>query len=125
MTNSERFEVIHVPPGYESLGRVLQAALMQAAQGKGHERHANGLPFDKQPMQTINREHGSVDGFLFQARKKSVEAKGLPFGRAQAEVLGAINYLAGMHIALDTWAAGTLPVAVPVKTPTRVDLLAP
>ncbi|ARU04734.1 hypothetical protein CCO03_08640 [Comamonas serinivorans] len=97
-------------PGYEKLAEVLQAAYEQAAGGKGHERHANGLPFHEQPMQTINREQGSIDGFLFQARKKAIEARGLPAPRAQAELLGAINYLAGAVIALDTWGAGTLPV---------------
>ena len=95
--------------GYERLAEVLQRAYEQASGGKGHERHANGLPFHEQPMQTINKEQGSIDGFLFQARKKAIEARGLPAGRAQAELLGAINYLAGAVIALDSWATGTLP----------------
>ena len=112
-------------PGYEALADVLQRAYDQAASGKGHERHANALPFDMQPMATINREQGSIDGYLFQARKKSIEARGLPDGRAQAELLGAINYLAGAVIALDTWAADTLPreprevVSLPVVEATR------
>lgn len=94
---------------YTKLAEVLLAAYKQASEGKGKERHANDLPFEKQPMQTINREQGSIDGFLFQARKKAIEARGLPKGRAQAELLGAINYLAGAVIALDSWAADTLP----------------
>ena len=97
-------------PGYEKLADVLQRAYDQAATGKGKERHAgDGVPFERQPMSTINIEQGSIDGFLYQARKKALESKRLPAGRAQAELLGAINYLAGAVIALDTWAAGTLP----------------
>lgn len=97
-------------PGYEALADVLVRAFKQASEGKGKERHAGeGVPFERQPMSTINIEQGSIDGFLYQARKKALEAKRLPDGRAQAELLGAINYLAGAIIALDTWAAGTLP----------------
>lgn len=97
-------------PGYEALADVLVRAFKQASEGKGKERHAGeGVPFERQPMSTINIEQGSIDGFLYQARKKALEAKRLPDGRAQAELLGAINYLAGAVIALDTWAAGTLP----------------
>lgn len=98
--------------GYETLAAVLARAFEQASSGKGKERHAGaGVPFERQPMATINMEQGSIDGFLYQARKKALEAKRLPAGRAQAELLGAINYLAGAVIALDTWAAGTLPQA--------------
>ena len=96
--------------GYNELAKVLARAFEQASGGKGKERHASeGVPFEDQPMNSINREAGSIDGYLYQARKKSLESKRLPAGRAQAELLGAINYLAGAVIALDTWAAGTLP----------------
>lgn len=99
-------------PDYTRLAAVLQAAYDQAARGKGKERHAsNGQPFEDQPMSAINRGLGSIDGFLYQAAKKAHEARRLPYGRAQAELLGAINYLAGAVIALDTWAQGTLPAA--------------
>lgn len=85
--------------GYESLARILDEALKQAQSGKGAERHGNGKHFEKQPMSTINDEQGNIDGFLYQARKKSLEAKGLAVARgpdaAVAELLGAINYLAG------------------------------
>lgn len=105
-------ETINVP-GYEMLAEVLKRAYLQAATGKGAERHGGGgLPFERQPMTTINIEQGSIDGFLYQARKKALEAKRLPAGRAQAELLGAINYLAGAVIALDTWAAHTLPAGL-------------
>lgn len=87
-------------PGYEKLAIALTAAYDQASAGKGKERHANGLPFEEQPMTTINRALGSIDGFIYQAHKKSLEAKRLPRPRAQAELLGAINYLAGAYIEL-------------------------
>jgi hypothetical protein len=97
-------------PDYTKLASVLKAAYDQAARGKGKERHASdGQPFELQPMSAINQVLGSIDGFLYQAAKKAQEARRLPYGRAQAELLGAINYLAGAVIALDTWASGTLP----------------
>lgn len=92
------------PAGYECLADVLDAALMQAASGKGAERHAGGHPFATQPMQEITRMVGI--GFpLGQAMKKSQEA-GTMASRGQAdaarrELLGAINYLAGAVLALN------------------------
>ena len=94
--------VVSVTPGYESLAAVLQKAHDQAAIGKGKERHANGLPFENQPMSVINRQLGSIHGFIYQAHKKSLEATRLPKDRAVAELLGAINYLAGAVIALES-----------------------
>lgn len=89
--------------GYEALAMVLQMAYEQAAGGKGAERHAsNGLsarPFHAQPMQTESDELGSLDGLLFQARKKAREGATLPTTERQIkEWLGAINYLAGCVI---------------------------
>jgi hypothetical protein len=96
--------------GYEKLADVLSRAYEQAAAGKGKERHASeGQAFEDQPMNAINQALGSIDGFLFQAAKKAQESRRLPNGRAQAELLGAINYLAGAVIALDSWASGLLP----------------
>lgn len=87
-------------PGYESLASVLHRAYSQAASGKGAERHAQGQPFDQQPMQQLIALHGL--GFATgQAGKKSQEALRLPRDRAVAELLGAINYLAGAVIALE------------------------
>ena len=87
--------------GYESLATVLDAALDQAACGKGAERHGNGLPFDQQPMQQIASRRG-IGFILGQADKKSEEAQGmLERGEIDAferEILGAINYLAGAII---------------------------
>lgn len=97
-----------VPAAYEKLADVLNRALLQASQGKGRERHASGdTPFEEQPMATINRQLGSVHGFIYQAHKKSLEAMRLPAGRDVAELLGAINYLAGAVIALESWARKT------------------
>jgi hypothetical protein len=101
---------VRVPAGYDKLFRVLMAALDQAASGKGKERHASdGVAFEDQPMSSINQTLSSVDGFLYQAAKKAQESRRLPSGRAQAELYGAINYLAGAAIAYDTWAADLLP----------------
>ncbi|WP_441280647.1 hypothetical protein [Tardiphaga sp. 862_B3_N1_1] len=89
-------------PGYEKLAQAYQAAYEQASVGKGKERHASdNVPFHEQPMTTINRQLGSIDGFVYQAHKKSLEAKRLPLERAQAELLGAMNYLAGAWIELE------------------------
>ena len=97
-------DIEHVE-GYELLADVLVRAHDQASKGKGKERHArDATPFHEQPMATINQQIGSVDGFIYQAHKKSLEALRLPHGRNVAELLGAINYLAGAVIALETWA---------------------
>lgn len=103
MTNikDEGFSVTLDAPGYYSLAAVLERAFKQASEGKGKERHANSLPFDQQPMQTIAGAHGV--GFLTgQAAKKSQEALGLPHERKIAELLGAINYLAGAVLFLES-----------------------
>ncbi len=39
--------------GYDCLRHVLALALQQANAGKGKERHANGKPFDRQPIMEI------------------------------------------------------------------------
>lgn len=83
---------------YTTLRTILDAAFNHAATGKGKERHARGLPFDEQPMLVTTRMVGP--GFpLGQAIKKSQEAAGMiersELDAAEAECLGAINYLAG------------------------------
>lgn len=91
---------MNVNPGYETLANVLQRALDQAQDGKGAERHADSKTFDQQPMQTIAGQVGP--GFLSgQAIKKIQESQQLPAGRDVAELLGAINYLAGLVIFLE------------------------
>lgn len=86
--------------GYEALAAVLAQALDQAQNGKGNQRHAQGEPFDQQPMQKIISLYG-VGFALGQAAKKTQEAQRLPYEHARAELLGAINYIAGAVIALD------------------------
>lgn len=86
-------------PGYEQLVQVFAAAHDQAAYGKGKERHANGLPFHEQRMQGISDLVGSPDGMLYQLVKKTTE--GLQFDspeKREHELLGALNYLAGIVI---------------------------
>lgn len=83
---------------YKTLSAILDAAFAHAATGKGKERHARDLPFDKQPMLETTRLVGP--GFpLGQAIKKAGEAAGMiergELDAAEAECLGAINYLAG------------------------------
>lgn len=88
-------------PGYQCLASVLVRAHAQAASGKGSERHATGQPFEDQPMQQLIKLYGP--GFaLGQAAKKAQESQRLPRDRAVAELLGAINYLAGAVIALES-----------------------
>ncbi len=87
--------------GYESLADVLERAYGQASAGKGAERHGQGLSFDEQPMQQLIRLYG-IGFALGQAAKKAQEAQRLPTVERQvAELLGAINYLAGAVIALE------------------------
>lgn len=86
---------------YASLRNVLDRAFDQAVSGKGADRHANGLPFDQQPMQTISDSLGSPAGMLFQAAKKAQESQRLPQDAAVRELLGAINYLAGAVVWLE------------------------
>jgi len=88
--------------GYESLVDVLRMAYEQAANGKGNERHANGLPFDDQPMQVISELLDTPFGMAFQAIKKVQEGLRLPTKERQiAEILGAINYLSGIVVYLN------------------------
>lgn len=85
--------------GYETLASVLQAAYDQAAMGKGAERHATGLPFDQQPMQTGSDLLGTDAGLAFQAIKKIREGRAFEeYDRFERELLGAIVYIAGMII---------------------------
>lgn len=93
--------VVHLQAeGYEPLAFTLQRAFNQAAIGKGKERHAQGEPFVDQVMQDMARRFG-VGALLGQAFKKSEESQRLPHDRAVAELLGAINYLAGAVIAME------------------------
>jgi len=94
----------HAAPGYEPLFVTLLEAHDQAARGKGKDRHANGKPFLQQPIMEIGRMVGA--GYQTgQAMKKAQEAMGM-LGRqehmkAQAELLGAMNYLAAAYILIE------------------------
>ena len=82
-------------PGYEQLAAVLDEALAQAQAGKGAERHASASEaFVDQKIVQLCEWMGSNQGDVFQACKKAIESTRLPHGRARAELLGAINYLA-------------------------------
>ena len=96
----EFIDDVKADDGYDCLRHVLALALEQANAGKGKERHANGKPFDRQPIMEIGRMVGS--GYpLGQAMKKAQESSRLPPERAKAELLGAINYLAAAYMLLD------------------------
>lgn len=100
----DRTVPVFVREGYDSLFTVLTKALHQAQDGKGKERHSNGLPFDQQPIMVI----GQLAGMGFQtgqAIKKAVEAQGMvkrgDFAAAEREILGAVNYLAAVAIEIN------------------------
>lgn len=105
-------------PGYASLHSVLRRAFTQAAHGKGAERHAQGAPFDEQPMQRLCELYG-VGFALGQAAKKAQESQRLPHERAVAELLGAINYIAGaiVHMERQHQAPKAVPVAANDNVP--------
>lgn len=93
----DRRSEVKADPRYELLADVLMRAYEQAACGKGAERHGQDIPFTEQPMQRLMDLYGP--GFaLGQASKKAQESQRLPAGRDIAELLGAINYLAGAII---------------------------
>lgn len=108
-TDPETGDTIHytsqdgpvVSENYKSLSDVLDRAYAQAATGKGHERHGGGKPFDKQPMQDLMQLYG-VGFALGQAAKKAQESQRMDNDAAVRELLGAINYLAGAVIFLES-----------------------
>lgn len=90
--------------GYESLRAIYALALEQAQGGKGKERHANGLPFDQQPICQGGRRFGP-GCLIYQAWKKAHEVPVLlkmdnGKERAVRELLGVINYAAAAIIVL-------------------------
>lgn len=102
--------MMQIESGYEPLAKVLQMALDQSQAGKGKDRHANGKPFIKQPIMEIGRMVGP--GYnIGQAMKKGQESMRLPHERAQAELLGAINYLASAYLLIDEEISNELPEA--------------
>lgn len=78
---------------YDILRSILNEAYDQAATGKGRERHANGKPWDEQPIAEIGRMVGT--GFnTGQAIKKLQESSRMEGEIAVRELLGAIVYAA-------------------------------
>lgn len=105
-------EVVYPPQefpadGYERLHDAYRDAHDQAAYGKGNERHANDLPFHEQRMQTISQGLNSPGGMAYQVIKKLQEGLQMEdAGARRRELLGALNYLAGIVIFLDDQEAG-------------------
>lgn len=102
------FHALNTPPtpdSYATLRDVLGRAFAQGTAGKGKERHATNLPFDRQPMVTGARDYGP-GGPLFQVGKKSREAFGMiqrgERDKAVHELLGAIVYAAGAIVAIES-----------------------
>lgn len=94
---------INSEPGYITLANELVSAYTQSAHGKGKERHANGRPFDRQPILELARLYGP--GFTAgQAAKKTQEALSMAkrgeVDKAISEVHGAIVYLAATALRL-------------------------
>jgi len=94
---------IAIPSGaYSALRAILDEALTRASEGKGKDRHANGKPFDEQPIVGLNLSLGSQDGPLFQIMKKCQEASRFYASgereRAENELLDCIVYAAGAVI---------------------------
>lgn len=87
---------------YSSLRSILDEALTRASEGKGKDRHANGKPFDEQPIVSLNLSLWSQDGPLFQIQKKCAEASRFYASgereRAENELLDCIVYAAGAII---------------------------
>lgn len=104
--------MVDVKNGYEGLFSILREALDQAQEGKGDERHnpTGAVPFEEQRMQTISRMIGSVKGMEYQAIKKITEGLDMPeLDRQVKELLGAVNYLAGIIFFLRSRAEEKLP----------------
>jgi hypothetical protein len=90
--------------GYDSLRGIYAMALEQAQGGKGKERHANGQPFDQQPICQGGRRFGP-GCLIYQAWKKAHETPVLLTmdngkERAIRELLGVMNYAAAAIIVL-------------------------
>jgi len=94
-------EVAIIPKGYESLAKVFNDAVDQAAKGKGVERHGKeGQSFEDQPILMIPKAIGSNHSCIGQAVKKSLESTRFEPTKAIHELLGAINYLGAAVIYL-------------------------
>jgi len=89
--------------GYDVLAEVLATAYLQAATGKGRERHSTGplgfQPWHLQPIMQMGRMVGP-GGHAYQIQKKAQESVTMAgnknFMGAKAEALGAIVYAAAL-----------------------------
>lgn len=109
---------------YATLRAVLDLAYEQSSSGKGKNRHANGKSLLQQPIMEIGRMVG-LGYHLGQAMKKAQEASGMAsrgeVSAAQAELLGAINYLAAAHILLgETEAAPEAEISTVLSEPPAI-----
>lgn len=89
-------------PGYERLEAVYRDAVEQAAKGKGRDRHVrHGEPFHEQRMIKIAELLGDPRVLAYQVIKKIAEGLDLPPAARRHELLGSLNYLAGLVLAYD------------------------
>lgn len=77
---------------YGTLKETFQAAILQASEGKGKERHADDQPFDEQPIMWIEKYFKSYQ--LGQAVKKMHESQRMTPDAAIRELYGAMVYIA-------------------------------
>lgn len=105
--------------GYDELAIILRDAFKQASEGKGRERHANDMPFDQQPMQTLSDMFDSDKGMAFQVVKKLREGLDMPeYDRMERELLGSIVYTAGIIL----WHKRRRDTHAPDETSTEIDM---
>lgn len=108
MVLPEGYAAVPEVRGYEYLMEALMRAYLQAATGKGKDRHTTTAvgfqPWHLQPTMNSARQIGP-GGPAFQAMKKAQEAVTLAgnkdFERAMAEALGIIHYGAVLYWLLD------------------------
>lgn len=81
-------------PGYEMLAVELLGAYDQASRYKGHDRHGSNLPFEQQPIMTINRMLGG-SGHTFVMVQKIEEAQAL---RNANNIAGTIEKLRAVMV---------------------------
>ena len=86
---------------YDSLKKVLGRAYIRASEGKGKERHADGKPFNQQPIVTELHAFKTPAPALFQVRKKALESMRLSADRAQDELLDVIVYAAAAWLYIE------------------------
>lgn len=97
------YDIMPNVPGYEALSAILAEAYLQAATGKGKERHSVGpvgfQPWHHQPILANARQVGP-GSMSYQVMKKAQESVTMAGNKnytgAKAEALGAIIYAAAL-----------------------------